>query len=183
MGHRASEPTEVLTIRDVAAYLKLPVSTAYRLAERRELPGHKVGRQWRFHRSILDDWFRQGATTLPATLLVVDDEDFVRQFLVSALQAPQRHILMAASGKEALEIAESTDLDLALLDLLMPGMTGVETFERLRLLRPELPVIIVTGYPDSDLVAQALKIGPFTLVNKSTGLNHIQRAVEVMLGR
>ena len=54
---------EILTIREVAGYLKLPVSTVYRLAERRDLPGHKVGRQWRFHKSVLDDWFRQHAAT------------------------------------------------------------------------------------------------------------------------
>jgi excisionase family DNA binding protein len=52
--------TEVLTIPDVAVYLRLPVSTVYRLAQRGDLPGHKVGRHWRFHRETLEDWFRQG---------------------------------------------------------------------------------------------------------------------------
>lgn len=51
---------EVLTIPDVAVYLRLPVSTVYRLAQRGDLPGHKVGRHWRFHRKTLEDWFRQG---------------------------------------------------------------------------------------------------------------------------
>ena len=49
---------EVLTIEDVATYLRLPVSTAYRLAKKKELPGSKVGRHWRFHRKTLEDWFR-----------------------------------------------------------------------------------------------------------------------------
>jgi excisionase family DNA binding protein len=53
-------PLEVLTIPDVAVYLRLPVSTVYRLAQRGELPGQKVGRHWRFHRQTLEDWFRQG---------------------------------------------------------------------------------------------------------------------------
>lgn len=183
MKNRATDDAEVLTIQDVADYLKLPVSTAYRLAERRELPGHKVGRQWRFHRTILNDWFRESAVLTRATILVVDDEDPVRQFLTAALQAPLRHVLAAANGKEALEIAEATELDLVLLDLLMPGMNGVETFAQLRRIQPELPVVIVTAYPDSDLVARALETGPFTLVNKAIGLSQIERAVEVILGR
>jgi excisionase family DNA binding protein len=49
--------TEVLTIRDAAAYLRLPLSTVYRLVGRGELPGQKMGRQWRFHKAVLDEWF------------------------------------------------------------------------------------------------------------------------------
>lgn len=174
--------SEILTIRDVAAYLKLPVSTVYRLAERRELPGHKVGRQWRFHKSILDDWFRQHAASLRGQILVVDDEEVVRQFLVAALQNPQRQVLTAASGEEAIEIAKKTDLDLVTLDVVMPGISGVETFRQLHALRPELPVVIVTGYPDSDLMAKALEIGPFTVINKPIDINQIQKVVDLIVG-
>ncbi len=174
--------TEILTIRDVAQYLKLPVSTVYRLAERRELPGHKVGRQWRFHKSILDDWFRQHAATLRVNILVVDDEDVTRQFIVSILQTPQRQILTAASGEEALEIVKQSDLDLVTLDLVMPGMNGVETFRQIHALRPELPVVMVTGFPDSELMSRALEIGPFTVINKPVDVNHLQKVVDVMVG-
>ena len=174
---------EILTIRDVAAYLKLPVSTVYRLAERRELPGHKVGRQWRFHKSILDDWFRQHAATVRVNVLVVDDEEITRQFMVTALHSGQRQIMTAASGEEALEIAEQqADLDVVLLDLIMPGISGVETFRQLHALRPELPVVIVTGYPDSDLMAKALEIGPFTMINKPIDINQLQKVVDVIVG-
>ncbi len=179
---RRAGDAEILTIRDVAAYLKLPVSTVYRLAERRELPGHKVGRQWRFHKSILDDWFRQHAATLRVNLLVVDDEEVTRQFIVSALQTGQRQIFTAASGEEALEIAKQNDLDLVLLDLIMPGISGVETFRQLHAIRPELPVVIVTGYPDSDLMSRALETGPFTMLNKPIDISQLQKVVGVIVG-
>lgn len=179
---RGAGTGEILTIRDVAAYLKLPVSTVYRLAERRELPGHKVGRQWRFHKSILDDWFRQHAATVRVNVLVVDDEEVTRQFMVTALHSGQRQILTAASGEEALEIAKQADLDLVMLDLIMPGISGVETFRQLHALRPELPVVIVTGYPDSDLMAKALEIGPFTMINKPIDINQLQKVVDVIVG-
>jgi excisionase family DNA binding protein len=179
---RGRAVAEILTIRDVAAYLKLPVSTVYRLAERRELPGHKVGRQWRFHKPILDDWFRQQAVRARVTLLVVDDEDAVRQFLVGGLQAPQRQILTAASGEDAIEVVKQTPVDLVTLDLVMPGMNGVETFRQIHALRPELPVVMVTGYPDSNLIARALEIGPFTVINKPIDINHIQKVVDVIVG-
>jgi excisionase family DNA binding protein len=179
---RARGDAEILTIRDVATYLKLPVSTVYRLAERRDLPGHKVGRQWRFHKNVLDDWFRQHAATARSTILVVDDEEAVRDLLASALESRQRQVIAAASGEEALEVLKRTDVDLVLLDLSMPGMNGVDAFQRIHALKPTLPVVIVTGYPDSDLMARALEIGPFTMISKPVDLAQIQKTVEQIVG-
>jgi len=179
---RSRGPTEILTIRDVAAYLKLPVSTVYRLAERRDLPGHKVGRQWRFHKSVLDDWFRQHAARTRSTLLVVDDDEAVRELMLTALQTKQRHVLAASNGEEALEVVRKTDVDLVLLDLAMPGLNGVDTFRELHALKPTLPVVIVTGYPDSDLMARALEIGPFTMISKPVEFNQLQKTVDLILG-
>ncbi len=174
--------TEILTIREVAAYLKLPVSTVYRLAERRDLPGHKVGRQWRFHKSVLDEWFRQHAATSRSTVLVVDDEEAIRELMVTALASKTRSVLTAGSGDEALEIVRRSEVDLVLLDLAMPGMNGVDTFREIHSLRPALPVIIVTAYPDSDLMAKALEIGPFTMISKPVDLAQIQKTVDRIVG-
>jgi excisionase family DNA binding protein len=173
---------EILTIRDVANYLKLPVSTVYRLAERRDLPGHKVGRQWRFHKSVLDEWFRTHAASARATVLVVDDEQAVRDVMVEALESKQRNVLTAATGEEAVELIKRTPVDLVLLDLSMPGMNGVDTFRELQSLRPGLPVVIVTGYPDSDLMARALESGPFTIISKPVDIQQIQKTVERIVG-
>jgi excisionase family DNA binding protein len=173
---------EILTIREVAGYLKLPVSTVYRLAERRDLPGHKVGRQWRFHKSVLDEWFRQHAATSRSTILVVDDEEAIRELMVTALASKTRAVLTAGSGDEALEIVKRSDVDLVLLDLSMPGMNGVETFREIHSLRPALPVMIVTAYPDSDLMSKALEIGPFTMISKPVDLAQIQKTVDRIVG-
>jgi excisionase family DNA binding protein len=166
----------------VAGYLKLPVSTVYRLAERRDLPGHKVGRQWRFHKSVLDEWFRQHAATSRSTILVVDDEEAIRELMVTALASKTRAVLTAGSGDEALEIVKRSDVDLVLLDLSMPGMNGVETFREIHSLRPALPVMIVTAYPDSDLMSKALEIGPFTMISKPVDLAQIQKTVDRIVG-
>ena len=166
----------------MARYLKLPVSAVYRLAERRKLPGQKVGRQWRFHRFLLDEWFRQRAATKHSTILVVDDEPAIRELMVGALATQTRELLTAGSGEEALASVKRFDVDLVILDLVMPGMNGVDTFRAIRSLRPALPVLIVTGYPDSDLMAQALEIGPFAMMSKPADLAQIQQAVHQIVG-
>jgi excisionase family DNA binding protein len=180
---RRQPDTQIFTIHEVANYLKLPVPTAYRLVEGRRLPGHKVGRQWRFHKGAVDEWFRDRAAIRQTTTLVVDDDATVREFFASALRGEHRAILNAADGEAALVIARRTALDLVLLDLVMPGLNGVETFRQLRALDPTLPVAIVTGYPDAELMAHALAVGPFTVLAKPVDLRALQQVATLILGR
>ena len=55
----ASEASEVMTIDELGAYLKISTSTLYKLAQEGELPGQKIGKRWRFHKGAIDDWLRQ----------------------------------------------------------------------------------------------------------------------------
>jgi excisionase family DNA binding protein len=182
VDRKGSDTAEVLTIEEVAVRLGRPVSTVVELIEQGHLPGHTVDGQWRFHRWVVEAWCRRQATPVRPRVLVVDDHDVVRATLTDLLGTVQREILAAASGEEALAILKMTDVDLVLLDLSLPGVDGVETFRQIQALRPGVPVIIVTGYPDSPLMAQALDIGPFTAMRKPIHLDQMNRIVERILG-
>ncbi len=81
------------------------------------------------------------------TILVAEDHDAVRQVLVSLLENRGYVVLQASNGEEALEHAKGhPEVALAILDVVMPGLSGLETYERLRLMRPDLPVILTSGY-------------------------------------
>lgn len=54
---------EVMTLNEVAEYLRIPRSTAYKLAQEGKVPGVKVGRHWRFHHDVVDEWLRTGEPT------------------------------------------------------------------------------------------------------------------------
>jgi len=56
----AKESDSIMTIEEVAAYLKIPKSTVYTLAQKGKMPCQKVGRQWRFHKEAIDNWIREG---------------------------------------------------------------------------------------------------------------------------
>lgn len=56
----------ILTIEDLSAYLKIPKSTLYRLAQEGRLPGQKIGKHWRFHKEAVDDWLKESARTRSA---------------------------------------------------------------------------------------------------------------------
>ena len=174
---------EILTVEEAAAYLKLPVSTIYRLAERRQLPAHKVGRQWRFSRAAIDQWLQERSSMPAASILVVDDEAPIRDLLSQALGGHNRRILTAQNGLEALDVLESSKVDLILLDLKMPELDGAETFGKIRARGIDTPVILITGFPESEVMNRALESGPFTVISKPVDINQLRKVVELALGR
>jgi CheY-like chemotaxis protein len=80
-------------------------------------------------------------------ILIVDDDPSIRYMLCRVLVDEAYAVLTAADGREGLKMAAAEEIDLVLLDLKMPAMNGAETLRQLALLRPGLPVIIITAYP------------------------------------
>ncbi len=80
-------------------------------------------------------------------ILIVDDDPSIRYMLSRVLMDEGYEALSAANGREGLETAAAQGVDLVLLDLKMPGLNGQETLRELSLLRPSLPVIIMTAFP------------------------------------
>lgn len=96
----------------------------------------------------------------PLEILLVDDDDLLRSTIPPMLAALGHRVTVAASGPEALvAIEQPPPPEVALLDVNMPDMDGLETFRRLRARRPDLPVLFVTGLKDDRLEA-LLKTGP-----------------------
>jgi len=84
------------------------------------------------------------------SILVVDDDVAVRESLARVLESEQYNVLLAADGKEAIQIVREGAPDLVLLDITMPGKNGWDIFERLEKLYPMLPVIIITARPNQQ---------------------------------
>jgi phosphoserine phosphatase RsbU/P len=104
----------------------------------------------------------------PASLLVVDDEELNREGLSRRLQKHGYAATVAASGREALELLGGHRFDLVLLDIMMPGMTGLEVLKFLRRVdsRIDLPIIMVTAKGESEDVVEALELGANDYVTK-----------------
>ena len=103
-----------------------------------------------------------------ANILVVDDLPANRDLMVRRLERSGFHVLSAASGPEALELVRRGNIDLVLLDIMMPGMTGIDVLRTLRATRSPaaLPVIMVTAKTDSEDVVEALSLGANDYVTK-----------------
>ncbi len=79
-------------------------------------------------------------------ILVVDDEKVVRDLLSRLFVRDSVNILLAENGLQALEIAKTNEIDLAIMDIRMPGIDGLRTYQELRSIKPNLPCIFMTGY-------------------------------------
>lgn len=157
---------ELMTLEEVAGYLKVTKKTIYRLLRRSSIPATKVGSQWRFSRPSIDKWLNQKSIEVNVSILVIDDEEIVRILFQETLEELGHKVTTAGSGSEGLTLVKQQDFDLVLLDLKMPGMDGAELFHQIKTIKPKLPVIIVTGYPDSEMMMRALTYGPFGVMNK-----------------
>ena len=90
-------------------------------------------------------------------------------------------VITAENAASALEVVQQQELGLVFLDLKMPGTDGAELFRQIKAAKPRLPVAIITGYPDSDIMARALAQGPFGVMNKPFGESDIITAVNNFL--
>src|SRR6266849_10190684 len=95
------------------------------------------------------------------TILVVDDEPDMLSLFKRILSNEDADILPAGSGAEALAIARRRQLDLVILDIKLPEVSGIEVLKRLRKMDDQLPVIIVTAYGSADSVRASMRLGAF----------------------
>jgi DNA-binding NtrC family response regulator len=100
-------------------------------------------------------------------ILIVDDEEVLRDVLDAVLRRDGFDVAMAASGEEALSVLDADDaVDLVILDIMLPGISGIDTLRAIRIANPNLPVIVITAYSSIDGAIEAMKHGAFHYIPK-----------------
>ncbi len=159
------------------------VETLRRLARKGEIPAYKVGKDWRFSKTALQEWMRshQARHQRPGRILVVDDEELVRKTVHLILRKEGYEVEAVGDGDAAVAAVRERKPDLVILDLVMPGKTGVEVLRELRAMHAELAVVILTAFPDAGLATEVLCCPPVVLLPKPAGRDLILRTVAQML--
>mgnify|MGYP001245378050 FL=1 len=101
-----------------------------------------------------------------ASILVVDDEPIMQEILGDFLREEGYSIDIAGSGEEGVELAQKSSYDCAIVDLMMPGIDGIETMQKLREIDTSLPVIMVTAFASVESAVEAMKRGAFEYITK-----------------
>ncbi len=115
-------------------------------------------------------------------LLIVDDEDGPRQSL-RVIFKDEYDLLMADDGPTAIDLVQKNDIDVAVLDIRMAGMSGIEVLERLKYVNPEIEVIMMTAFETTDTIRQALRLRACDYINKPFDLATIRAAVAQAMQR
>lgn len=121
---------------------------------------------------------------LKPRILVVDDEPNIRRTLSTFLGRRGYHVVAARDGREAMDILQDPDamFAMAVVDLLMPRMSGLETIHAMRAVRPEMPAVVLTGVANTEELAQVDQLGIARHLRKPVDFDLLLRTVEELAG-
>jgi two-component system, response regulator, stage 0 sporulation protein F len=111
-------------------------------------------------------------------ILIVDDQFGIRILLNEVFQKEGYQTFQAANGIQALDILKKHDPDLVLLDMKIPGMDGIEILKRMKVIDPDIRVIIMTAYGELDMIQEAKNLGAITHFAKPFDIDDIRAAVK-----
>ena len=93
------------------------------------------------------------------TVLVMDDDEMTCEYLKQVMEMEGYTVFVAWDGESALQLIETNRIDLMLADLRMPGMDGIESIRRAKIMQPDIEAIVITGYSDEQAAIDALRAG------------------------
>lgn len=118
-------------------------------------------------------------------ILIIEDEAAIRRVLVKILTEENKdyEVFEAEDGLAGMEIIKKEDFDLVLCDIKMPKMDGVEVLEAVKKIKPEIPMIMISGHGDLDTAVNTMRLGAFDYISKPPDLNRLLNTVRIALDR
>ncbi len=114
----------------------------------------------------------------PLRILMVDDEEIIYQTISSYLLDLGHQVDRAYNASKALEAVKKKEYDLAMVDIRMPGMDGISLMSKIMEIRPEMLVVIITGYGNFDMAIKSIKLGAIDFLTKPVRLIEIDAVLE-----
>lgn len=173
----------LMTVKEAAQYLKLNYMTVYKLAQKGKVPASKVGGAWRFKREILDAWLLQEASIPRKSVLIVDDDARVRDVLQEMVLKGGCVAVAVGSGEAALDEVSRQHFELIFLDLVLPGLSGIDVLKAIKAKDRKLVIAIVTGYGDDPIALEAMSLGPLLLIRKPFRESDILEVLRIAMKR
>ncbi|OPL11904.1 MAG: hypothetical protein AVO38_15330 [delta proteobacterium ML8_D] len=116
-------------------------------------------------------------------LLLVDDEEMFLEFLSKRLINYQYDVKICLSGENALEMMINNDFDVVILDVLMPGMDGIETLWEIKKIKPLTEVIMLTGHAYRESGIEGMKLGAYDYLSKPCDTEDLIAKINQAYGR
>lgn len=116
-------------------------------------------------------------------ILIIEDEAAIRRVLVKILSEENKayEVFEAEDGLQGIEMIKNQDFDLVLCDIKMPKMDGVEVLEAAKKIKPEIPIVMISGHGDLDTAVNTMRMGAFDYISKPPDLNRLLNTVRIAL--
>jgi excisionase family DNA binding protein len=170
----------LLTAKETAAFLGIPLPTVYYLMQRGQLPAVQIGGRWRVKRDLLERDVLRNQEVAQPTILVVDDDTGLQTMFKLFLKRQGFARVVVGTGREALAALHKQKFALCFLDLQLPDITGDEIYKQAKEIDSTLPVVIITGYPDSQMLDNILKHGPVTVLKKPLQVELLEQVLKML---
>jgi len=118
-------------------------------------------------------------------ILIIEDEAAIRRVLTKILteESDTYIVTEAIDGLEGTELIKKEDFDLVICDIKMPKMDGVEVLEATKKIKPEIPIIMISGHGELETAVQTMRLGAFDYISKPPDLNRLLNTVRNALDR
>ena len=116
-------------------------------------------------------------------ILIIDDEIAVANLLAESVKLQGHEPVVAVTGAEGLTLLDQTRPDAVFLDIVMPGLSGIDVLRQIRQTRQDLPVIVITGRASSEQIDEARRLGITECVQKPFILKQLNRALQTLESR
>lgn len=171
----------LLTVKETSEYLRIPLPTVYYLVQRGKIPAIQIGGRWRIKKSSLDrDILRQDKQGHQPTVLVVDDDLGVQELFRTFLKQIGFSRVVVGTATEAIKSLRKQKFDLMFLDLQLPDAPGDQVYQTAKQIDPDLNVIVITGYPDSEILDRILQVSPVTVLKKPLKIEQLYQTVKIL---
>ena len=170
----------LLTVKETAKYLRIPLPTVYYLVQRGQLPAIQIGGCWRIKKNALDKDILKEEKSGQPTVLVVDDDESLQNLFKLFLKKIGFSRVVVGTVKEAIAALEKQRFDLVFLDLKLPDGPADDVYDFVKRDQPDCPIIIITGYPDSEMLDRILAKGPITVLKKPLKTEQLQQTVKIL---
>jgi heterodisulfide reductase subunit A len=114
-------------------------------------------------------------------VLIVDDEPIVRESIRDWLKDAGYQVYVAENGEEALSLVKKYDFGAIVLDVRLPGKTGIKVLSEVKQQKPQIRSIVITAYPSAELAEEAIKLGAVDYLIKPVNPDDLEKLIRVTL--
>jgi len=176
-------PRRLLTVSEVAELLNVHVNTVRQWNDKGLIKSYRLGtrRDRRFSPADINGVITTSGRRVRGTVLIVEDDPAVRTLLDDVVRQQGCIAISVESGDRALEELEKQRCDLVFLDLVLPGLNGLEVLRSIKDSEHKTAVAVITGHGDRPIALEAMLLGPMFFIRKPFNIADIVQVLEATI--